>query len=58
MPKHSEQIHIRLTPGQLHRIRRAAELEGMPLSTWLRWVGLRRADIALPRPPVDQEENE
>jgi hypothetical protein len=40
-------IQVRISPAERLQLDAAAAREGMPLSTWLRWLGLRAAGVAL-----------
>lgn len=39
-----KQVNIKVDEVQRETLRQAAAREGMPLSTWLRWLALKRAE--------------
>ena len=46
-----DRLDLRLSSDDKNRLRRAAELHGMPLATFVREAALREADIAIAHPP-------
>ena len=44
-------LNLRLTTEDKNRLRRAAELHGIPLATFVREAALREADTVIAHPP-------
>jgi hypothetical protein len=38
-------IQVRLSPDERLELEMAASREGLPLSSWLRWLGIREAKL-------------
>lgn len=50
MPNVADRLDLRLSAEDKNRIRRAAELQGVPLATFVRLAALREADAAIASP--------
>ena len=54
MTTNADRLDLRLSAEDKNRIRRAANLQGMPLAAFVREAALREAEAALARPPTSK----